>query len=144
MLENIKSLYNVQNIFNFIRDYKRRLKLIKYNKNLQEKLGINLINYQLFSGKYIVHEKNGKCKIYKFSEIFKNNLVFEGEYNKFGKNGKGKEYYGDTYHRILKFDGEYLDDVRHGKGKEYNYDGKLIFEGEYLMENVKNIMLLVN
>ena len=30
------------------------------------------------------------------------------------------------------FEGEYLNGEKNGNGKEYNYDGKLIFEGEYL------------
>ena len=41
-------------------------------------------------------------------------------------NGKGKEY---IFNR-LEFEGEYINGNR--KGKEYFYDGKLIFEGEYL------------
>ena len=44
--------------------------------------------------------------------------------------GKGKEY---NYDGDLIFEGEYLNGKRNGKGKEYDYyDGKLIFEGEYL------------
>ena len=42
---------------------------------------------------------------------------------------------------------EYLNGKRNGKCKEYNYNGKLIFEGEYLkgeeMEKEKNIILMV-
>ena len=55
------------------------------------------------------------------------------------RNGKVKEYY---YNGKLIFEGEYLNGKRNGKGKEY-YNGKLIFEGEYLngkkMEKEKNI-----
>ena len=46
------------------------------------------------------------------------------------KNGKGKinEYY---YNGKLVFEGEYINGERNGKGKEYNYkNGKLEFEGE--------------
>ena len=76
-----------------------------------------------------------------------NILEFEGEYlygikwngkiydktnNKFCelKNGKGyiKEY---DYDGKLIYEGEYLNGERNGKGKEY-FRGKLIFEGEYL------------
>ena len=28
-----------------------------------------------------------------------------------------------------------MNDLRNGKGKEYNYNGKLIFEGEYLYDD---------
>ena len=42
---------------------------------------------------------------------------------------KIKEIY---YNGKLIFEGEYLNGKRNGKGKEYNDNGKLIFEGEYL------------
>ena len=45
-------------------------------------------------------------------------------------NGKVKEY--DYYNGKLIFEGEYLNGKRNGKGKEYYNNGKLIFEGEYL------------
>ena len=45
------------------------------------------------------------------------------------KNGKVKEY---KYNGKLIFEDEYLNGKRNGKGKEYNKYGKLIFEGEYL------------
>ena len=46
------------------------------------------------------------------------------------KEGKGliKEY---DYNNKLQSEAEYLYREKNGKGKEY-YDGKLIFEGEYL------------
>ena len=47
-----------------------------------------------------------------------------GVYKKGEKTGKGKEYYNGK----LIFEGEYLN----GEGKEYDYDGDLLFEGEYL------------
>ena len=50
-------------------------------------------------------------------------------------NGKGKEY---NYDGKLIFEGEYLNGKRNGKGKEYNYDGKLIFEGEYKSDKIWN------
>ena len=43
-------------------------------------------------------------------------------------NGKGKEYY---WNGKLLFEGEYLNGEKNGKGKEYKY-GYLIFEGEYI------------
>ena len=44
------------------------------------------------------------------------------------KNGKAKEY---DYNGKLIFEGEYLKDKRYENGKEYSF-GKLMFEGEYL------------
>ena len=42
------------------------------------------MNYKLFSGRYIIYEKDGKVKEYNYNDV----LIFEGEY----LNGKGKEY----------------------------------------------------
>ena len=101
MFNKIKSYNIFKKIFSYVSD-RKKLKLIKYNKHIQKKLGINIIYYKTYSGKFIINEKNGKVK----------------------------EYCGYTENLIFK--GEYLNEKRHGKGKEYNSYGKLIFEGEYL------------
>ena len=44
------------------------------------------------------------------------------------RDGEGKEY---NYDGKLIFEGEYYKGKKR-KGKEYDYDGNLIFEGEYL------------
>ena len=45
------------------------------------------------------------------------------------RHGKGKEY---DYNGKLIFEGEYLNGKKwNGKGKEYYSDGKLKFDGEY-------------
>jgi len=73
-MEGIQSKFLIQNIFSFA-SQERKFKLVKYNKNLQKKLEINLIDYKNLSGKYIVYEENGKGKEYNcFGE-----LIFEGE-----------------------------------------------------------------
>ena len=104
MLENSKSIYFIKKLFTFV-DEKTKLDIIKYNKNMQNIMDINLINYKFYSGKYIMYEENGK----------------------------GKEYNG--YDNSLEFEGEYLNGKRNGKGKEYDWKGKLKFEGEYLNGN---------
>ena len=124
MLEKVKSSYILKIIFSFV-DEKQKLKLIKCNKSLQQKIYINIINYIHFKGRYIIYESNGKGKEYNRCD----NLIFEGKYLKGEKNGTGKEY---DWNGKLKFDGEYLNGKRNGKGKEYWSDGKLKFEGEYL------------
>ena len=48
------------------------------------------------------------------------------------KNGNCKNIKEYNYNGILIFEGEYINGERNGKGKEYNYNGILIFEGEYL------------
>jgi len=142
-LENLKSKYILKIIFSYSNE-KRKLKLIKYNKNLQNKMD----------------EENRKGKEYNFED----GLVFEGEYLNGERNGKGREYY--CFNKILRFEGEYLNgkkwngkgndnfnkfayELKNGKGfiKEYGYEGELIFEGEYLdgekMEKEKNIIVLI-
>ena len=73
-------------------------------------------------------------KIIKYNEDFQNKLdrninnyriYSSGKYILFDQNRKGKEY---NYNGDLLFEGEYLKGKR-GKGKEY--DGKLLFEREY-------------
>ena len=87
----------------------------------------------------------------KGKEYINDRLEYEGEYlynkkwngNGYDENGniiyelingkgKVKEYY---YNGKLIFEGEYLNGERKGKGKEY-YNGKLKFEGEYLKGKV--------
>ena len=47
MLENIKSVYFIKMFFSQINEV-IKLKIVKYNKNLQNKLSINLKNYKIF------------------------------------------------------------------------------------------------
>ena len=121
-LKNIKSEYTIKILF-FHLDEKIKLKLIKYNKILQNTIDINLNNHKFFSGRYIEFKADGKGKEYNSYGI----LEFEGEYLNGERNGKGKEF---DWNR-LEFEGEYLNGKRNGKGKEY-FCGELIYEGEYL------------
>ena len=98
MQENIKSYFFIKNLFDLLLE-KNKLEIAKYDKRLQKKIDISLINYKFFSGKYLIMEPNRK----------------------------GKDFYG--YDDKLRFEGEYLNGKRNGKGKEYDYDGKLKFEG---------------
>ena len=126
-INNIESSYFKKIIFSMIDDG-RKLKIVQYNKSLQNLIEINFINYKLFSARYVVYELNGKVKEYSACE---DNLLFEGEYFKGKRNGKGKEYSRSYKGRVL-FEGEYLNGKRHGKGKEYYYSKKeMIFEGDY-------------
>ena len=122
MWNKIKSAFITKNIFSFPEENKK-LKLVKYNKILQNRLDITITNFKVFSGKYIIYESNQKIKEYDFE----NNLLYEGEYLDGKRNGEGKEYKDD----ILVFEGEYHKGKRHGNGKEF-LDDNLIFEGVYL------------
>ena len=75
-MKRIKSLYFLKIVFSFS-DEKQKLKIIKYNKNLQRSLNISLINYKFFSGKYIIYESDGRGKEY---DGYSDELRFEGEY----------------------------------------------------------------
>ena len=125
LLENIKADYFIQKLFSNL-DEKIKLKTLKYSKNLQRKANINLTNYKVFSGRYIIYESNGKAREYLSDNDY---LIFKGEYLNGKRNGKGKEYKNG---KEIIFIGEYLDGKRSGKGKEYNSLGNLEFEGEYL------------
>jgi hypothetical protein len=99
-LKDIKSAYILKKIFSLL--YKKQaLKIIMYNKELQEILAVDIQDYKNVS------------EIYKIG----------------GKNGKGREYLLNTNNLI--FEGEYLNGRKNGKGKEYSINGELSFEGDY-------------
>ena len=47
MLENSKSIYFIKKLFTFV-DEKTKLDIIKYNKNMQNIMDINLTNYKFY------------------------------------------------------------------------------------------------
>ena len=116
MLEKSKSIYFIKKLFTFV-DEKTKLDIIKYNKNIQQIIDINLVNYKFISVKYDIFEENGKGKEYDND----GDLMFEGEYLNGKRNGKGKEF---NYDGNLIFEGEYLNGVE--------------------MEREKNIIQMVN
>ena len=125
MLGKLGSSFFIKKLFCHLKE-KIKLKLIKYNKILQNEMNINLINYKFYSKRYTIVEKDGKAKEY---DGISDNLLFEGEYLNKMKNGKGKEYY---YDGGLSYEGEYLNGKRNGKGKEYiKTSGNLKYEGKY-------------
>ena len=121
MLDNIKAIYFIRFYFSFINE-KRKLGLIKYNKKLKSWLDINLLNYKLFSGRYIIYEENNKGKEYDY----KGNLIYEGEFKNGERNGKGLEY---NMNKNLIFKGEYL------KGKRWNGNGFYSINFMYELKN---------
>ena len=147
MLRKIRSSYITKMIFQYISE-KTKLNLIKYNKLLQKAIEIRLINYKIFSGKYIKFERAEYGEIYNAYSCKK---IYEGEINNGERNGKGKEYnendeliyegeflkgkrngYGKDMGlgNTIYFQGEFKNGLKNGKGKEYN-NGILTFEGEY-------------
>ena len=61
MLEIIKSIYFIKNLFSYVHKY-RKLKIINYNKILQNSLNLNIIDYRILSGKYVIYETKEKGK----------------------------------------------------------------------------------
>ena len=125
MLANIISLFIAKKIYSYL-PQRTKLMLFKYNLKIQKILRIYLIDYKIFSERYIEYDSNGKGREY---ESYNDMLIFEGDYLNGRRNGKGKEYY--EINGKLKFEGEYLNGKRHGKGKKYYHNGQLKFEGEY-------------
>ena len=139
MLENIHNYHLIEEVFSFLTDA-RKLKIVKYNKNIQTKLNISLENYKLFSKRYIKYEKNGIGKEYL---ILGDKLIYEGEYLNGKRNGKGKEYYSNYE---IKFEGEYLNGKK-WNGIGYDTNKKIIYElkdgNGYIKEfNEKNDKLI--
>ena len=146
MLDLIQSEYFKKNLLLYYLQEKTKLKLGKYNKQFQKKIGVNIINYRLLSERYIIYESKEKGKR-KGKEYRANGdeLIFEGEYLNGERNGYGKElsffssnqsiqnsiinFYNDS---VNLYEGEYLNGKRTGKGKEFNWNNILVFEGEYL------------
>ena len=154
MINNIKPKIIYVKIFLLLEE-EIKLNIIRYNKLLQNKLGINIQNYKNF-GKILTIDENGNGEIRSFDNI----LFFKGTYLNKKKNGFGKEYgilhifYGDIplekekyiiqkgfrkskgkqikYVTFLIYEGEYRDGKKEGKGKEFN-KLKIIpeYEGEF-------------
>ena len=125
--DEIKSKNIRKDIFSYLNE-KQKLKMIIYNKKLQNIFGVNINDFKKISGKYMKIEKNGIGSAYIWLYNSNNNkLIFEGEYSDRKRNGKGSEYYNGE----LRFEGEYLNGKKNGKGSEY-YNDRLTFKGEYL------------
>ena len=126
MLNTIKSKFFMKKIFSLL-DEKKLLRLIAYNKELQNLVDIKLIYYKVMSGKIFLGDKNGYGLEFNRSN---DKLIYKGEYLNGKRNGKGIEY---DKNRDFIFEGEYLNGKRYGKGEEIMYwnEFHIIFQGEY-------------
>ena len=159
MILNIVSKYILEFIFSLTED-KRRLEIIIYNKELQDKLNININHYKGLSQKKLIIDNNGIGKIY---DIFSEEKYFEGEYLNKKKNGKGIEFkfgrkiyegeykngkrngFGRLYNEIYEkpsHEGEFKDGKKNGFGKEYDFKSCLRFEGEFKNDRYWNGILI--
>ena len=133
MLDNIKSLYIIAIIIDY-KDEKRKLELIKYNKNLQKRLDISLLNYKFLSGRYIIYEEKEKAKGREYKG-FDGKLLFEGEYYK-GAKKKGIEYYDFYLHETLIFEVEYKN--------HKTWNGKLYLSRNIIYYEIKEGKIYLN
>ena len=127
MINSIKSVFFIRKLFSNLTE-KVKLEIIKYNKTFQNIIDISIINYRIFSRKYIIYNSDGKGNEYSGYEDEDNSLIFEGEYKNGKRNGKGKEY---SWNKVIIYEGEYKNGKRNGKGKEYDDEGNIKFQGEY-------------
>ena len=63
MLKNIKDYHFIELAFLYIGE-RQKLRLAKYNKNFQKDINISIINYKLFTGKFIIYLSKGFGKEY--------------------------------------------------------------------------------
>ena len=74
-IDNIKSPYILRKLLSLLCEIKK-LDLLIYNKQLQNKMKINIENYKNIRYKYKIAERNGKGKEY---IINTNIIIFEGD-----------------------------------------------------------------
>ena len=148
MLLKIKSKKILKSLFSCLKE-NIKLKIIIYNKSLQDKLNINSEKFKKESNKILLIDENGFGKIMHQTNKF---VFFEGKFENGKKNGKGKEYQiimselkkkntkilipnekqlNDYFRKYVFKDGCKRDKIDY-KGKEFIFEIKLKFEGEYL------------
>jgi len=142
MIDAIKSPFIFKKIIGLIKE-RTKLLLFTYNKRIQKKLNINIIDYIYYSKVYKITAKNGKGKEYL---AYNKKLIFEGEYKNGKKNGFGKSYYYNI--GTICFEGNYKDGIMNGKGIDYYSNGNIEFDGEYVdgyrYNGKQKIILLMN
>ena len=138
MLNSILSEYFIRNMFFYIYN-KRQLKLVRYNKKLQQILHVNLDHFKIYSDKYILYKGVGLWKEYTSSD---DRLIYEGEYLDGQRNGFGKEY--DKKGKII-FEGEYINGKRwDGTFKTYYDNGNILFDCEYVKGKINGVGYDIN
>ena len=157
MLQLIRAKDVLKWVFNCVH-YKKKLKLIIYNKELQNQLDINKSHYEEISIKVLIIDENGIGKIKNKINDF---VYFIGQYVNNKINGKGIEYQilstelskkgnknkknnfkkedeiNSNYYRNYKFKEGIMKGIINDNGKEYMYEIKVKFEGEF-KDGIKN------
>ena len=79
--ENIKTDYFLEKVFNNL-EKKKRLNIVKYNKNIKERINININDYKEYSEKYSSIEieikpvNNNYCKFINIKNKDKNIIIY--------------------------------------------------------------------
>ena len=123
-IKNIKSPYIFKKVFSFLCQI-TKLSLIAHNKKIQKVFQIDTESFRKISQRYRIIQNDGKGQEFLINT---NYLIFEGEFKKGKKHGKGYEYY---YNKNLTLDIEYFNWEKTEKTKNGYFKGKLKFEGEY-------------
>ena len=88
-----------------------KFSLINHNKKIQKVFQIDTESFRKISQRYRIIQNDGKGQEFLINT---NYLIFEGEFKKGKKHGKGYEYY---YNKNLALDKEYLNWVKREKNK---------------------------
>ena len=152
MFANIKSSLILKIIFSSLKSI-NCLKIIRYNKFLQNKLSKNINSYKELSPVYRIIDKNGNVQEYdkKTNELIFEGKIKNGKWNGLGKiykddkiifegiflNGKEWEgkgtiyYYNESINHFEKYIGNISEGKMNGEGKKFSEYGRYVFE-EYL------------
>ena len=99
IINKIKSVYIIKNIFNFIKDSNFQLKLFKYSKFFQNKLNIKLVDYK---GQYLEKLKfNLEPFLYAKEDKYNIDLLNNKYKNFLSKNKLNKEIFEDILYEVL-------------------------------------------
>ena len=76
LIKLVKSIYIIKRTLLHL-DEKKKLDILKYNKDFQKQMGFDIEYYKKISGKCKIQEKNGNETIY---ELDTHLILFEGKY----------------------------------------------------------------
>ena len=129
IIDKIKSVYIIKNIFNFIKNSSFQLKLFIYSKYFQNKLNIKLIDYK----EQYLKKLKFNLELYLYSKEQKNNVdLLKQKYNKFLSDNKlNKEIFEDILYEVLEskqikdIDEEEVNNINKDYDKKININSPL-------------------
>ena len=89
-----------------------------------EKENIIMKMVNIIKDKLNFNFKHGKGKFFGIND----NILYEGDFIKDKREGKGKYYYENGEY----YDGEFKNDLRNGKGIEYYKNKKVKYDGDFI------------